>query len=658
MDFSFYNQLLLIFACSVMAIAVLNKLRMPPILGYLAVGIILGPAVSDSIADYQTIALLAEIGVVFLLFSIGLEFSFAQLTAMRRMVLGLGGAQVLSVTAVIFLVGWLLQLPVSIALLAAAGMALSSTAIVSKELTEHNELRTEHGQTTIAILIFQDIAAVLFLTLIPALGNDSYQALGHAVLLALGKSIGLFVAMLLIGKFLLPKLFHEVATVRSQELFLLTVLVIALFAGWITHFLSLSMALGGFLAGMMLGESHYRHQIEHDIRPFRDVLLGLFFVSVGAMLNLHLFVQNWFIILIATASLLLVKSVLITLLAQLFGQKRETALTTGLYLSQSGEFCLALIALAGKQQLVDQETQSILLAVSILSMVTTPFLIRYSSLIIKWLFPQSPITPADTHEQEIAQLAHKLNQHTIICGYGRVGQSIGRFLKQQQLPYTALDDDPIRIKEASIAESHIYFGDCRRTELLKAIGVGKARLAIVCIDDPTQAITITKNIRSLRHDIPIIVRTRDDTYLDALKSAGATEVIPEVMESSLMIISHVLVMLDQPAIQVRKQIDQVRKDRYQLLHGYYQGEKSTLVDPKGKPRQILHAITLREDAACINLPVSELLQVSPTVEIQDIKRNDQSIADQLDTPIQQGDCILVSGLAEEIEQVETLLLSG
>ncbi len=641
-----------------MAIALLNKLRMPPILGYLAIGIILGPAVSDSIADYQTIALLAEIGVVFLLFSIGLEFSFAQLVAMRRLVLGLGGIQVISVTALIFFVGWLFQLPITVALLAAAGMALSSTAIVSKELTEHNELRTEHGQITIAILIFQDIAAVLFLTLIPTLGSDSYQELGHAVLLALGKGIGLFIAMLFIGKFLLPKLFHEVATARSQELFLLTVLVVALFAGWITHFLSLSMALGGFLAGMMLGESHYRHQIEHDIRPFRDVLLGLFFVSVGAMLNLNLFIQNWMIILVATVSLLAVKSLLIAILTYLFSKQRESALTTGLYLSQSGEFCLALIALAGKQQLIDQESQSLLLAISILSMVTTPFMIRYSSLIVKWAFPLSPIKPADSHAQEIAQLTHKLNRHTIICGYGRVGQSIGRFLKQQQLPYTALDDDPIRIKEASKAESHIYYGDCRRIELLKAIGLNKACLAVVCIDDPSQAITITKNIRSLRGDIPIIVRTRDDTYLEALKEVGATEVIPEVLESSLMLISHVLVMLDQPGAVVRKLIDQVRKDRYQLLHGYYQGEKSTLIDAKGKPRQILHAITLTDDAVCIDQPLNEQLLANYSVEIHDIKRNDHPITNRFGTLLKPGDCILVSGLAEDIEQVENLLLLG
>lgn len=563
-----FATLLIILASSLVVIALFQRLRLPPVLGYLCVGLMIGPRAFNWVNESEELPDLAELGVVFLLFSLGLEFSLSKMLALRRVVFGLGSLQVLCSGMLLGGLLMLLGMPVTPALLLGAGLSLSSTAIVSKELSSLGEIFSSHGQNAIAVLLFQDIVAVLLLTLVPVFAGSSDQAWYWALPLTLGKTVILFVGLLLVSRWLLPRLFHEVAAARSPELFVLLALVIVLLTAWLTHLLGLSPALGAFLAGMLLGESHYRHQIEADIRPFRDILLGLFFVSIGMLINLQLFASHSLLILGLTLGLLLLKGSVVALLVKWRGSDGETAWRSGLALAQGGEFCFALMAQMQQNKLMPADFGGLLLAATFCSMLVTPLLLRAAPHIATRLH-RKPNEEAKL--EEINALNAGLHNHVVICGYGRVGQSIGRALRSAQQPYIALDTDPVRVHEAAVSETCVHYGDSRRGELLVAIGLERARLLVIAVDQADIALLILKEARRLNATVPVLVRTRDDSQLAELKAAGASEVVPELLESSLMLASHALIMLGLPAHQVQERADQIRHDRYRLLHGFYPG---------------------------------------------------------------------------------------
>ena len=535
-----FANLLIILASSLVVIALFQRLRLPPVLGYLCVGLMIGPTAFNWVNDSEELPDLAEFGVVFLLFSLGLEFSLSKILVLRRVVFGLGSLQVLCSGMLLGGLLMLLGMPITPALLLGAGLSLSSTAIVSKELSSLGEIFSSHGQNAIAVLLFQDVVAVLLLTLVPVFSGSSDQAWYWALPLTLGKTVVLFVGLLLVSRWLLPRLFHEVAAARSPELFVLLALVIVLLTAWLTHLLGLSPALGAFLAGMLLGESHYRHQIEADIRPFRDILLGL----------------------------LLLKGSVVALLVKWRGSDGETAWRSGLALAQGGEFCFALMAQMQQNKLMPADFGGLLLAATFCSMLVTPLLLRAAPHIATRLH-RKPNEEAKL--EEINALNAGLHNHVVICGYGRVGQSIGRALRNAQQPYIALDTDPVRVHEAAMDETCVHYGDSSRGELLVAIGLSRARLLVIAVDQTDIALLILKEARQLNASVPILVRTRDDSQLAELKAAGASEVVPELLESSLMLASHALIMLGLPAHQVQERADQIRHDRYRLLHGFYPG---------------------------------------------------------------------------------------
>lgn len=563
-----FANLLIIFTSSLVVIALFQRLRLPPVLGYLCVGLMIGPTAFNWVNESEDLPDLAELGVVFLLFSLGLEFSLSKMLALRQVVFGLGSLQVLLSGIVLGGLLMLFGMPTISALLLGAGLALSSTAIVSKELSSLGELFSRHGQNAIAVLLFQDVVAVLLLTLVPVFAGSSDQAWYWALPLTLGKTIVLFVGLLLVSRWFLPRLFHEVAGSRSAELFVLLALVIVLLTAWLTHLLGLSPALGAFLAGMLLGESHYRHQIEADIRPFRDILLGVFFVSIGMLIDLRLFASHGLLILGLTLVLLLIKGTVVALLVKWRGSDVETAWRSGLALAQGGEFCFALMAQMQQNKLMPADFGGLLLAATFCSMLVTPLLLRAAPHIATRLH-HKPNEEAEL--EEISALNAGLHNHVVICGYGRVGQSIGRVLRNVDQPYIALDTDPVRVQEAAVNESCVHYGDSRRGELLVAIGLERARLLVVAVDQTDIALLILKEARRFNPSVSILVRTRDDSQLAELKAAGASEVVPELLESSLMLASHALIMLGIPGQQVRDRIDQVRRDRYRLLHGFYPG---------------------------------------------------------------------------------------
>ena len=564
-----FANLLIILASSLVVIALFRRLKLPPVLGYLCVGLLVGPTALDWINDSPNLPDLAELGVVFLLFSLGLEFSLPKMLKLRRVVFGLGSLQVLCCGAALGGLLYAFGMSANGAFLLGAGLALSSTAIVSKELTSLGEIFSRHGQNAIGVLLFQDVVAVLLLTLVPVFSGTSDQAWYWALPITLGKTVILFFGLLFASRFLLPRLFHEVAASRSAELFVLLALVIVLLTAWLTHLLGLSPALGAFLAGMLLGESHYRHQIEADIRPFRDILLGLFFVSIGMLIDLQLFVHDGFLILGLTLALMLIKGAIVALLVKLRGSDGETAWRSGLALAQGGEFCFALMAQMQLNSLIPPEMAGYLLAATFCSMVLTPLLLRAAPKIAASLHRQSY---EEAELEEITAQNAELHGHVVMCGYGRVGQSIGRFLRHENKEFVALDYDPDRIQEAAKEENNVHYGDARRGDLLRAVGLDRARLLVIAVDNTEVAMRVLEEARLITIEVPILVRTRDDSQLAELKAAGATEVVPELLESSLMLASHALIMLGLPDKLVQRRVDEVRHDRYHLLEGCFETE--------------------------------------------------------------------------------------
>lgn len=650
-----FANLLIILASSLVVIAVFRRLQLPPVLGYLCVGLFVGPTALDWVNESEELPDLAEMGVVFLLFSLGLEFSLSKMLALRRVVFGLGSLQVVFCGLALAGALSLLGMPSTAALLLGGGLALSSTAIVSKELTSLGEIFSSHGQNAIGVLLFQDVVAVLLLTLVPVFAGETSQAWYWALPLTLGKTVILFVGLLLASRWLLPRLFHEVASSHSAELFVLLALVIVLLTAWLTHLLGLSPALGAFLAGMLLGESNYRHQIEADIRPFRDILLGLFFVSIGMLIDLHLFASNGLEILGLTLGLLLLKGVVVAALVRVRGSDAETAWRSGLALAQGGEFCFALMAQMQQSNLLPAELGQLLLAATFCSMLVTPLLLRAAPAVALRLHRKPN---EEIHLEEIEAQSADIKGHVIICGYGRVGQSIGRFLRREHLPFIALDDDPVRVQEAAAGENCVHYGDSRRGELLEAIGLERSRLLVVAVDNTEVAMSVLKAARQRNAQIPILVRTRDDSLRDELRAAGASAVVPEVLESSVMLASHALVMLGVPEERVRQTVEEVRQSRYRLLQGFYQGAQTDLVDSEGQPKVLMHAVQLPSNAYACGRRLDDLTLEQLGVELQAVQRNGTELALNTGTYLHAGDSVLVCGPQSAIKASEARLLTG
>lgn len=653
MDFTFFNYLILILATSAIAVALFKRLQLPEILGYLFVGIIFAPTTTGIIPPDFDISLLAEIGVVFLLFTLGLEFSVQTILAMKKEVFGLGGLQVVLSVLALFTIFQLLNFPFLSSLVCAGALALSSTAIVSKELTQSNMIRARQGQIAIGVLLFQDIAAVIFLILLPTLLASGEHSFSISLAIALIKGTLFVIVMLSLGKWVLPYIFHEVAKARSEELFVLLALVIALIAAWLSHELGLSMALGGFIAGMMMGESRYKHQVEADIKPFRDVLLGLFFVSVGLMLDMDVLIQFWPQVILGTFTLIIIKLSLIYGLALGLGESKNIALRAGLSLAQGGEFCFALIALATQYGEDSGNLFSIVLAVTILSMIIAPLLIRNSTRVIHW-FKLNPSKPLDAPEEDMQQIAH-IHHHTLICGYGRVGQTIARFLEKENKPYVAIDDDPMHVKEARLAGELVFYGDCRKKELLQAVGIYRACQVIVCVDNAESALTTIQSIQQLLPDTPVLVRTRDDHLSEQLREAGATIVIPEILESSLIIVKHALLMLGVSPEKVRARLREARNEGYQSLNSFYPGLSDYLAENSHHHR---HAVTIDAASAVCGKSLTEIDLTKWQADIVELKR-DNCIIDINDTFVMQAnDTLIFTAPNNQIASIERYLLKS
>ncbi len=656
-------NIVLLLGIAVLTVSISRRLHFPSILGYIIVGMVVGPYGFSLIEKEETITLLAEFGIVFLLFAIGLEFSITQMIAMRKLVFGLGTAQVFTTALVVYFIGWIVGLDNNTNIVIAGAFALSSTAIVIKQLTEQSEIHSRHGRSTVGILIFQDIMAIPLLILIPALaismGDNSEHALASTLGIAFLKGILVVFLMHLMGKYLLKLLFHEVASAKSQELFTLTVLTVALGAAAFTEEMGLSMTLGAFLAGMMLSETEYRHQIESDIRPFQDILLGLFFVTVGMLISLDILMEHFWTVMLITLVIFIVKGGILYGLARLFNKPSGVSTRIALSLSQVGEFGLVIITLAFTYNLLPQEEGNILLTAAVLSMSIAPFLIKFNGRIANLIHPTSYKANQKEIEHSIESDTQHISNHVILCGFGRVGQIVGRLLHFSNQRFIALDMDISRVNEAHAAGENVYYGDASKQTILHAAVIQRAKVLMITFSDYHTSLKILKAVRQMNPDIPIIIRTQDDQNLNELIEAGATEVIPDTFESSIMLASHLLLVLGHPPRRVLRLTRSIRQDRYQLLENFYPGEDDNPHRQHQIMKHIIHSIPLDESAFIVGKKIKDMDLEALNVSIKAIKRGQvRGESPSENTVIKENDSIVITGLPENVEKAEFYFKTG
>lgn len=654
---------LLYLLAAVLGVVVCRSLKLPPMLGYLAAGILIGPHALALAQNSESVRHLGEFGVVFLMFSIGLEFSLPKLRAMRRNVFGLGMLQVAltmgtAFTGTLLLAAWMggvLDVGWQTALALSGTLAMSSTAIVVKLMAERAELESEHGRRILGILLFQDLAVVPLLVLIPALGSSPDQLL-TALGLALLKAVVLVTVLLTGGQGIMRWWLTLVARRKSEELFMLNLLLITLGLSWLTELAGLSLALGAFIAGVLVSETEYRHQVGTDIRPFHDVLLGLFFITIGMMLDWHILLEQWALVLILLIVPLGLKLGVILLLARGLGATTGVSLRTGLYLAQAGEFGFVLLSLTQEHGLVRPALMNPILAAMVLSMLATPFLIMYSNdIVMKWV--ASDWLQQSLQMTTIARKAIDTSKHVIICGYGRSGQNLARMLEREGIPYMALDLDPDRVRQAAAAGHSVVYGDSTRLQALVAAGLVRASAVAVTYIDVAAALKVLANTRSHAPQVPVVVRTQDDSSLEKLRAAGATEVVPEAIEGSLMLASHALALVGVPMRRVLRLVQDQRDARYNLLRGYFHGADDDTVHERDQVR--LMTVTLPPGAQTLGKPLGELALHAMGVRVANLRHDNGRMSTPTDeTVLAAGDTLVLSGHPSALMGAQNKLLRG
>ena len=652
---------LLYLLAAVLGVVLCGSLKLPPMLGYLVVGVVIGPNALALAQSSSGIHHLAEFGVVFLMFVIGLEFNLHKLQAMRRHVLGLGSLQVV-VTMVLtiagtYLLDWMLPGDWNLrwqSMVALSGvMAMSSTAMVVKMMAERLELETEHGKRVMGILLFQDLAVVPLLVVIPALGSSTSEmipALGWAFAKA---ALVLFV-LLAVGPRLMQWWLHRVVRTQSNELFMLNLLLVTLGLAWLTELAGLSLALGAFVAGMLISETPYKHQVETDIRPFHDVLLGLFFITIGMMLDWHIVLGRWSMVLFMLVASLLLKTVVIAALTRMLGASTGVALRTGLYLTQAGEFGFVLLSLAQSRGLVDPELLNPTLASMVLSMLATPFIITHSQALVmklvanEWMMQSLQMTT-------IARKSIGANRHVVICGFGRCGQNLAKILEGEKIPYLALDLDPDRVTQAAAAGHAVVYGDAARLQALAAAGLSRASAVVVTYLNEHSAMRVLGLTRQHAPQVPVIVRTQDDLRLEELQHAGAAEVVPETLEGSLMLASHALALVGVPMRRVLRIVQEQRDARYNLLRGYFRGADDDTADELQHAR--LATLILPPKVRAVGAVLEQLGLGELDVRVVSLRREDgKPVTLDGACTLQAGDTLVLSGRPDALALAEQRLL--
>lgn len=651
----------LMLGAAVLGVVVFRTLQLPPILGYLTVGVIIGPHSTGLVNDPDTLSGLAEYGVVFLMFSVGLEFSLSQLYAMRRVVFGMGLSQVLTTIAITMAIGVggtylisTLNISWQAALALGGAIAMSSTAIVSKMLAEKLELETDHGRRIIGILLFQDLAVVVLLILVPTLADDPSN-MTKLIGVALGKAALVMVTLFFVGKKLLNKWLGLVARRNSQELFMLNLLLITLGSAWITEYFGLSMELGAFMAGMLISETRFKYEVESDIKSFRDVLLGLYFITIGMLLNVRLVIAHWWAIILIILAIFVVKFILVTWLAKIFGGSKGVSIRTGLALAQVGEFGFVLLNQLGGLNMLEPWMVQVLLASMVLSMLSAPFIIAQSDRIVmrfsanEWMLQSLALT-------KIASNTMSKSNHVVIAGFGRAGQSVARLLAEESISYYALDLDVERIRKAEVAGEQVAYADATKRESLIAAGIHRASSLVVTFNNTNAALTVLHYAKELVPTLPVIVKTYDDQDFDLLKANGADEVVAEAIESSIVITSHAYLAAGIPLRRVLRRAQGVRMERYASLREYFHGDSDAPRHDDDSSYRRLHALRVLEGSPSIGKRLGEITLPSESVEIINIRRGQENIDKDEDIIIEVNDVFVLRGTLDGILVAEDKFL--
>ena len=653
------TSVLLLLGTSTLLIILLYRVRINSLLAFILTGALFGPTGLGVITDPEELTAIAELGLTFLLFILGLEFSLPRVIVLRNTVFKLGSLQVAICTVFFFLVLQLFGLPWQISAILAGGLSLSSTAIVSRELTSLGILKTRHGEIAIGILLFQDLVAVMLLIAVPLASSQLEGFSLPGILITAGQGIILLGVFFLTGRYLLPGLLREIATQQSDQLLVLSALVIVLLSAMLTASIGLSMELGAFLAGMMLGDTRFRHQLEADIRPFRDLLLGLFFITIGMLVDLSLLAEYWPYLLLAGMLLIACKALLVTGVVKAMGESWRAAVPSGMALAQGSEFMFALLALAVRNILISEEAASNLITVVIISMVLTPLVIRHGPRLVNSAYLRICKKTLEHVEDKTTFVELDKKNHILILGFGRVGQTIARFLRPLNIDYAVLETDDVRIREASTVDEPIYYGDSSRIDILKAASAGDARIVVITFDKPELATKILDNMQEINPDVPVLVRTRDDAHLDKLIASGALEVIPETHEASLTLVSHILLMVQYPTRMILSIIDKARRDRYRMMKGFYHGERMGFMDRESGSAEIIHAVRLPRKAFACGKLLQEL-EPPEGVSILEVHRDTliMATAEHPDLLLQVGDVVVLLGMRDKLDPGESYLLRG
>ncbi|MDR0737028.1 MAG: cation:proton antiporter [Zoogloeaceae bacterium] len=642
--------ILMLLGTSVLAVVLFRRVNLPPVLGYLLVGSLIGPHAFHFMEDSKDAERLAEFGVVFLMFSIGLEFSLPKLKAMKHTVLGLGLLQVALTMLVFAVISILSGHPWQLGLAIGGVLSMSSTAVISKLLTERLELDAPHGRDIIGVLLFQDLAVVPLLILLPSLSRPLEQM---AVLMgiALLKAVVVLSLILFFGQRLMRQWFHFVARAHSPEIFALNVILFTLFLAYLTELAGLSLALGAFVAGMLISETEYQHTVEADIKPFRDVLMGLFFVTIGMKLDMSILLDNWWAVLAVLFALLLVKGFIVWAVARRMKATPGNAVRDALWLCAGGEFGFVLLGEAGG---IPLRVMQVLLSALVLSMLIAPFIIQYCERLVtrfirsEWLLKSMQIT-------QTAAKSMTTEKHVLICGFGRCSQFLARFLAQEGIAYMAMDINPERVREAASQGESVIFADATRRESLLAAGLLRASVVVIAIDAIRGAEKILHHVRDCRPELPVVARAPDEQAFEPLSRAGATEVVSESLEASLMLATHALVLMGLPMNRVLRRVRDTRSERYQLLRGFfYSPGEHCSGDDELLPR--LYSIWIGPDSSGIGRSLEELGLEKLDCEVRAIQRRGiKSIAVTPDTRIKAGDVIVLLGIPSSLAAAELSL---
>jgi CPA2 family monovalent cation:H+ antiporter-2 len=565
-DSTFLRELIIVLTATIAIVFVFQKLRLPTIVGFLLAGVIIGPHGFKLIQSVSQVETLAEIGVVLLLFTIGLEFSLETILSVQRRVVWAGLLQVVLTTLVVLAVARFLGVPVELGVFYGFLVALSSTAIVLRIYHDRGEINSLQGRLASGLLLFQDLCVVPMMLLLPVLagsGRDSIFLIGWV----LAKSLITLVVIVWTARKLLPRLLHQVALLRNREIFVLFVVLVCFGTAWLTSESGLSLALGALIAGLVISESELSHQIVADILPLRDCFSGIFFISVGMLLNLGLLSQDFRVALLELLLMIGIKSLVLFSVFWWLYRSIRLGVVLGLGLAQIGEFSFVLAKAGIDYKLLSPADGQIFLAASILSMVATPFLIQWAH---AWAFGFEGLFKDVGFSRSTSTGANETSAaagHVIVVGYGLNGQNLARVLKEVSIPYRVLEMDPDLVRSAKASGEPISFGDGTRPEILQQAGIEKARVLVVAISDPAATARLVSQARRLRADLYVIVRTRYVAEIDHLYRLGANQVIPEEFETSVEIFAHVLHEYHIPRNVISLQVDLIRKEHYGALRG-------------------------------------------------------------------------------------------